>query len=71
MDVISMLQNATIVDHETDEVIGGAFGFSIVNGRMSIRIHLIDGAYEDDPDGGEEEDDTNTGSVLSLQDVRG
>ena len=57
MDIFTMLQNATIVDMETDEPIGMAIGFQVINGRMRITVGLfVEDDEDNDPDDGDKED---------------
>ena len=57
MDIFAMLQNAVIIDMETDEVIGHTIGFEVQGGRMRFQALVYDSDFEDedDPDPGEED----------------
>jgi len=53
MDIFAMLQNAVIIDVDTDDVIGHTIGFEVLNGRMRFTALIYDDDYEDtedDPD---------------------
>ncbi len=56
MDIFTMLQNATIIDLQTDEVLGQSVGFQVENGRMRIRVVLFDDDEDEDPDDGTKKD---------------
>ena len=54
MGIFSMLQNATVFDAETDDVVGHTVGFEVINGRMRLKMVMLD-EFVDDEDGGAEE----------------
>lgn len=54
MDLLSMLMNAKVKDVQGEDV-GEVFGVHIAGGRLVVTVD-VEVEYEEDPDGGEEED---------------
>jgi hypothetical protein len=66
MDIFAMLQNALIVDVDTDDCVGQAIGFNVVNGRMRIFTVMADEDSEGSDDGAKEDIPEDDASKLEF-----